>query len=102
MTLKRKEVNLLIIVTEKLDASQVANIMDEDGYITVILPVPLDILLHYDNNFFLNYISYQILGDLSLLDIHYTLKGIYEENLLFLIKGNVSFFLDSKLQNNKE
>lgn len=94
--------NLLIIVTEKLDASQVANVMDEDGYITVILPVPLDILLHYDNNFFLNYISYQILGDLSLLDIHYTLKGIYEENLLFLIKGNVSFFLDSKLQNNKE
>ena len=88
---------LLLIVTQKLDASQIADIMDEDGYITVILPIPFDFLLHYDKNFFLNYISHQILGDLTLLDIHHTLKGIYEENLLFLIKGNVSFFLDNKL-----
>lgn len=88
----------MIIVTETLNISQITDIMDEDGYITVILPIPYRILLDYDSNFFLNYISYQILGELTLLDIHCTLKGIYEENLLFLIKGNISFFLEGKIQ----
>lgn len=70
--------------------------MDKDGYITVILPVHFSVLKNYDTNFFLNYISNKILGDLTLLDIHFTLKGIYEENLLFLVKGNVSIFLAAK------
>jgi len=87
-----------MIVTETLDISQIINIMDEDGYIIVILPIPYRILLDYDMNFFLNYISHQILGELTLLDIHFALKGIYEENLFFLIKGNVSFFLEGKIQ----
>ncbi len=87
-----------MIVTEILELSQILNIMDEDGYITVILPIPYRILLDYDRNFFLNYISHQILGELTLLDIHFALKGVYEENLFFLIKGNVSFFLEGKIQ----
>lgn len=73
-----------------------ADIIDEDEYITVVLPIPLYVVMHFDTNCFLDFISKQILGDLSLQDIHYTLKGIYEDNLLFLIKGNVSFFLESE------
>lgn len=88
----------MTIITETLNLDQIRNIMDKDGYITVILPVHFSILKDYDTDFFLNYISNRILGDLTLLDIHFTIKGIYEENLLFLIKGNVSIFLATKLK----
>ncbi len=87
---------ILILVTEALNKNQMADIIDEDEYITVVLPIPLYVVMHFDTNCFLDFISKQILGDLSLQDIRYTLKGIYEDNLLFLIKGNVSFFLESK------
>lgn len=88
----------MTIITETLDIDHIMNIMDKDGYITVILPVHFSVLKNYDADFFLNYISNKILGDLTLLDIHITLKGIYEENLLFLIKGNVSIFLAAKMK----
>lgn len=86
----------MIFITETLNKNQMADIIDEDEYITVVLPIPLYVVMHFDTNCFLDFISKQILGDLSLQDIRYTLKGIYEDKLLFLIKGNVSFFLENE------
>ena len=86
----------MILVTETLNVNQITEIMDKDEYITVVLPIPLHVIMHFNMDCFLDYISKQILGDLSLLDIHYALKGIYEDNFLFLIKGNISFFLESE------
>ena len=86
----------MIFITETLNKNQMADIIDEDEYITVVLPIPLYVVMHFDTNCFLDFISKQILGDLSLQDIRYSLKGIYEDKLLFLIKGNVSFFLENE------
>ena len=77
-----------------LSVSEILKLMDKDGYIEVILPIPFGCILNYDKTFFLNYISYNILGNHYLLDISYKLVGLLDDNLLFNIKGNISIFLE--------
>ena len=43
---------ILILVTETLNKNQMADIIDEDEYITVVLPIPLYVVMHFDTNCF--------------------------------------------------
>jgi len=93
--LPAKEVIVLIFLQRPLTVEELPNLMDKDGYIEVTLPVPIRLLLYNDINFFLNFISNNILGNLLLLDIRYEVNGILRDSILFYVRGNVSVFLEA-------
>lgn len=84
----------MYIITRVLDVEEIKELADCDGYITVILPVPVDFLIHNTFTDFLNFISNSILGYPALLDIKYRIEGSLNTNILFSIYGNVSVFLE--------
>ncbi len=93
--LSAKEVIALTFLQRPLTIEELPNLMDKDGYIEVILPVPIRLLLYNDIDFFLNFISNSILGNLLLLDIRYEMNGILRDSILFYVRGNVSVFLEA-------
>lgn len=85
---------MLHIITDILAVEKILELADKDGYITVVLPVPIDFLLANTFYDFLDYISKNIVGNLALLDIRYEMEGSLNQSVLFKIRGNVSMLLE--------
>lgn len=80
------------VLREAMDREQIEKVMDENKYVTVVIPVGLKDIIHLDPDGFLDLLSEKITADWLLMDISFHAVGVEDDGhtLLLEVTGDVS------------
>lgn len=80
------------VLREAMDREQIEKVMDENKYVTVVIPVGLKDIIHRDPDGFLDLLSEKITADWLLMDISFRAVGVEDDGhtLLLEVTGDVS------------